>query len=67
MSFSRPIQWYQSHADLIWPDGTFKSYTQQCSSSAADNKGNNQRKVLFPAGNVLTKDYRREVMFQATN
>ncbi len=25
MSFSRPIQWYHSHADPIWPDGTFKS------------------------------------------
>ncbi len=24
MSFSRPIQWYHSHADSIWPDGTFK-------------------------------------------
>jgi hypothetical protein len=22
--FLRPIQWYHSHADLIWPDGTFK-------------------------------------------
>jgi hypothetical protein len=22
--FSRPIQWYHSHADPIWPDGTFK-------------------------------------------
>jgi hypothetical protein len=21
MSFSRPIQWYHSHADIIWPDG----------------------------------------------
>jgi hypothetical protein len=24
MSFSRPIQWYHSHADPICPDGTFK-------------------------------------------
>jgi hypothetical protein len=24
MSLSRPIQWYHSHADPIWPDGTFK-------------------------------------------
>ncbi len=24
MSFSRPIQWYHSHVDPIWPDGTFK-------------------------------------------
>ncbi len=24
MSFSRAIQWYHSHADPIWPDGTFK-------------------------------------------
>ncbi len=25
MSFSRPIQWYHSHADPIWPDGTVKA------------------------------------------
>ncbi len=25
MSFSRLIQWYNSHADTIWPDGTFKT------------------------------------------
>ncbi len=24
MSFSRPFQWYQSHAEPFWPDGTFK-------------------------------------------
>jgi hypothetical protein len=24
MSFPRPIEWYHSHADLIWPAGTFK-------------------------------------------
>jgi hypothetical protein len=24
MSFSRPIQWYRSHVDPIWQDGTFK-------------------------------------------
>jgi hypothetical protein len=24
MSFSRPIQWYHSHADPIWPDGTLR-------------------------------------------
>jgi hypothetical protein len=23
MSFSRPVQWYHSHADPIWPDVTF--------------------------------------------
>jgi hypothetical protein len=22
--FSKPIQWYHSHADLIWLDGTFE-------------------------------------------
>ncbi len=27
MSFLRPIQWYHSHADPIWPDGTFKLRT----------------------------------------
>jgi hypothetical protein len=30
MSFLRPIQWYQSHADPVWPDGTFKSLVPQC-------------------------------------
>ncbi len=25
MSFSRPIQWYHSHADPVWPDSTFNS------------------------------------------
>jgi hypothetical protein len=25
MSFLRPIQWYHSHVDPIWPDGTFKN------------------------------------------
>jgi hypothetical protein len=25
MTFFRPIQWYHSHADPIWPDGTFKA------------------------------------------
>jgi hypothetical protein len=25
MSLSKPIQWYHSHAELIWPDGTFKN------------------------------------------
>jgi hypothetical protein len=24
MSFLRAFQWYHSHADPIWPDGTFK-------------------------------------------
>jgi hypothetical protein len=26
MSFSRPIQWYHSRADPIWPDSTFKTH-----------------------------------------
>ncbi len=26
MSFSRAFQWYHSHLDPIWPDGTFKEY-----------------------------------------
>jgi hypothetical protein len=26
MSFSRPVQWYHSHADLISPDGTIKVF-----------------------------------------
>ncbi len=29
MSFSRPIQWYHSRADPIWPDGTF-TFTFTC-------------------------------------
>ncbi len=28
MSFSRAFQWYHSHLDPIWPDGTFN--THQC-------------------------------------
>jgi hypothetical protein len=28
MSFSRPIQWYPSHVDPIWPDVTFDSIIQ---------------------------------------
>ncbi len=27
MSFSRPIQWYYSHADPIWPDNTFNTHS----------------------------------------
>jgi hypothetical protein len=27
MSFSRPIHWYHSHADPIWPDCTFNVKT----------------------------------------
>ncbi len=41
MSFSRPTQWYHSHADPIWPDGTFKS-------SAADK--NQMEFGMFNAG-----------------
>jgi hypothetical protein len=26
MSVSRPIQWYHSHVDPIWLDGTFKIF-----------------------------------------
>jgi hypothetical protein len=29
MSFLRPIQWYHSHADPIWPDGTLKDPTHR--------------------------------------
>ncbi len=25
MSFSMPIQWFHSHEDPIWPDGTFNT------------------------------------------
>ncbi len=32
MSFSRPIQWYHSHADPIWPDGTFNMKVRQFGS-----------------------------------
>ncbi len=28
MSFSRPNQWQHSHADLIWPDGTFNLFAR---------------------------------------
>jgi hypothetical protein len=26
MCFSRLIQWYHSHADTIWPDGTYNPF-----------------------------------------
>ncbi len=30
MSFSRAFQWYHSHLDPIWPDGTFKARVSAC-------------------------------------
>jgi hypothetical protein len=30
MTFSRPIQWYHSHAGPIWLDGTFKPFGCLC-------------------------------------
>ena len=33
MCFLRPIQWYHSHADPIWPDGTFKLMRQSLEES----------------------------------
>jgi hypothetical protein len=32
MSFSRPIQWFHSNADPIWPDGIFKTHLFLCAS-----------------------------------
>ncbi len=37
MSFSRAFQWYHSHLDPIWPDGTFKKleghiFTDYCNN-----------------------------------
>ncbi len=29
MFFSKPMQWYHSHADPIWPDGTFNMVTSK--------------------------------------
>ena len=26
LSIPRPIQWYHSRADLIWPDGPFNNF-----------------------------------------
>ena len=43
MSFSRPIQWYHSHAGLIWPDGTFKLNTKtKTKNTGGDLNGNMQ-------------------------
>ncbi len=39
MSFSRPIQWYHSHADPIWPDGTFKAFGKDLSRLNPNNTG----------------------------
>jgi hypothetical protein len=36
MSFSRPIQWYHSQADPIWPDGTFKGKIIFCGAVSVD-------------------------------
>ncbi len=30
MSFSRAFQWYHSHLDPIWPDGTFNNLALPC-------------------------------------
>ncbi len=38
MSFSRPIQWYHSHGDPIWPDGTFKAYKVGTGKEDADTQ-----------------------------
>jgi hypothetical protein len=35
-SFLRPVQWYHSHVDPIWPDGTFNDlpgYVLQCDNT----------------------------------
>ncbi len=36
MSFSRPIKWYHSHADPIWPDGTFNIAYNDIDSSESE-------------------------------
>jgi hypothetical protein len=36
MSFSRPIQWYHSQADPIWPDGTFNATSSEKQSNVAN-------------------------------
>ncbi len=28
MFFSRPIQWYHSHVDPIWPEGNFQGFSK---------------------------------------
>ena len=46
MSFSRAFQWYHSHLDPIWPDGTFKAKTSpriQCQSSCPPSRNQHQR------------------------
>jgi hypothetical protein len=37
MFFSWPIQWYPSHADLIWPDGIFNAYRDEFWKNVAEN------------------------------
>ncbi len=38
MSFSRAFQWYHSHLDLIWPDGTFNwlNFIQEANEKAEE-------------------------------
>ncbi len=39
MSFSRAFQWYHSHLDPIWPDGTFKrTYIQYLYMLLVENR-----------------------------
>jgi hypothetical protein len=45
MSFLRAIQWFHSHADPIWPDGTFK-YFPRILSKYAERSKNMQREIL---------------------
>ncbi len=53
MSFLRPIQWYHSQADQIWPDGTFKLFLAR--ESLADDIPAGDEKItnfFYSAGEV---------------
>jgi hypothetical protein len=48
MFLSRPIQWYRSHADLIWLEGT----SQQCGVLEANSNDNCRFLSIVPCKNV---------------
>jgi hypothetical protein len=58
MFFSRPIQWYHSHADPIWPDGTFHLSSEDEESSYTD-----QPERLQCDEETLSNDYKVKMAY----
>ena len=59
MSFSRPFQWYHSHADPIWPDGTFKMflkiYVKFIHAAFRASSLDSETKIQFSTCQVINK------------